>query len=150
MEQEDYPFKPGQKDQVRTFATGATRSQDSDRPDYEGYLSPLVIERFGSYMKKHRIQADGKVRDSDNWQLGMPLKVFAKGLLRHIVHFWTRHRGFIVHDPLAAESIQEDLCAIIFNAQGYLHQLLVKSEYTPPDDLDSSSYNSTFSGGFRG
>lgn len=111
-------------DDVRKFETGATRSADAMRDDPEGYLSPLVIDRFNDYMTKHRKQPDGSIRDSDNWQLGMSFASYAKGLWRHALHFWTRHRGWPVRDPLAAPDIQEDLCAIIFNAQGYLHQLL--------------------------
>lgn len=107
---------------ARKFATGATRSSDSGRDDPEGYLSPLVIDRFNEYMTKHRVQADGRVRDSDNWQKGMPLATYMKGLWRHVLHLWTRHRGFPVRDPGAAANLEEDLCAIIFNAQGYLHE----------------------------
>lgn len=109
---------------VRIFETGATRSNDALRDDPEGYLSPIVIDRFNQYMTRHRVQPDGRVRASDNWQLGMPLDTFVKGLWRHFLHLWTRHRGFPVRDSHAAEDIEEDLCAILFNAQGYLHELL--------------------------
>jgi len=115
-------------EQVRTFDTGATRSADADRPDYEGFLSPLVIERYGLYMQKHRMQADGTLRESDNWQKGLPLATYIKGLWRHFHHLWLRHRGWPVNDPKAAADIQEDLCAIWFNTQGYLHTLLVQDE----------------------
>lgn len=111
---------------IRKFETGATRSQDAGRPDYEGFLSPLVIERFGEYMSKHRRQADGSLRDSDNWQKGMPLASYMKGAWRHFMHWWQRHRGWPVRDPLAAKDIEEDLCALLFNVQGYLHELLKK------------------------
>jgi hypothetical protein len=110
--------------QVRNFDTGATRSPDSERIDPEGFLSPIVIERFCEYMAKHRRQPDGALRASDNWQKGLPLETYAKGLQRHQLHAWTRHRGFEVRDPQAAESIEEDLCAILFNASGYLFELL--------------------------
>ncbi len=113
---------------IRNFNTGATRSSDADRPDYEGYLSPLVIERYGAYMLKHQVQADGGIRSSDNWQNGMPLSSYVKGMWRHFHHFWMRHRSYEVADHLAAANIEEDLCAIMFNAQGYLHQLLLKKQ----------------------
>lgn len=112
------------KEAVRTFESGATRSSDEGRPDYDGYLSPLVIERFGEYMTKHRKQADGTLRDSDNWQKGMPLSTYVKGLYRHFMHFWARHRGWPVSDKQAAPTIEDDLCAMLFNVQGYLHTLL--------------------------
>jgi hypothetical protein len=47
-----------------------------------------------------------------------------KALWRHMLHAWTRHRGFKVRDPKATADLKEDLCAIIFNAQGALHELL--------------------------
>lgn len=109
---------------MREFETGATRNADADRIDPEGFLSPLVIERFCEYMAENRLQADGSIRDSDNWQKGIPLAVYMKGLWRHFLHLWTRHRGFAVNDPKAAVDIERDLCAVIFNAQGYLHELL--------------------------
>ena len=113
---------------MREFETGATRSPDVDRDDPEGFLSPIVIDRFNSYMTKHRKQADCKLRDSDNWQKGMPLGTYAKGLWRHFLHFWTRHRGWQVKDIGAATDIEEDLCAMLFNIQGYLHEI-IKGRY---------------------
>lgn len=109
---------------VREFETGAKRSADATRDDPEGFLSPLAIDRYCEYLNKHRAMPDGSVRDSDNWQLGMPLTAYAKGMWRHFLHFWTRHRGWPVRDPGASPNIEEDLCAIIFNAQGYLHELV--------------------------
>lgn len=81
-------------------------------------------------MNRHRKQEDGSLRDSDNWQRGMPYNTYIKGMWRHFLHFWTRHRGFIVTDPKAAMNIEEDLCAIIFNAQGYLHEILKERQRT--------------------
>lgn len=109
---------------VRNFETGATRSPDAARYDPEGFLSPLVIERFATYMNKHRVQSDGSLRDSDNWQKGLPLATYIKGLWRHFLHLWTRHRGYQPTDPGAAADIEEDCCAIMFNTMGYLHETL--------------------------
>jgi hypothetical protein len=118
--------KPDEADNgtVREFDTGATRTSSTGRYDPEGYMSPLVEERFCEYMLKHQYQADGTIRDSDNWQKGMPIRSYIKGLKRHLLHLWLRYRGHTPQDPKAAANIQEDLCAIIFNAQGYLHTLL--------------------------
>jgi len=115
---------PDKIDNMRKFATGATRNADDTRPDYEGFLCPLVLERFAEYMSKHRKQGDGNLRASDNWQKGIPLSAYMKGGLRHVMHWWQRHRGWVVKDPLAAADIEEDLCALMFNAQGYLHEIL--------------------------
>lgn len=132
------------KANLRRFVTGATRSPEAGRDDPEGFLSPLAIDRFNEYMTQHRVQADGTIRDSDNWQKGLPLATYMKGLLRHVLHLWTRHRGFPVRDPKAGKDIEEDLCAAWFNIQGYLHEVL-KAKLAPPsttvdpqDTLDAS------------
>lgn len=108
----------------RVFETGATRSPEQGRYDPEGYLSPVALERFCEYMHKHQRQADGTIRPSDNWQKGLPLATYMKGMLRHVLHLWARYRGFVVQDSKAAADMEEDLCAMIFNAQGMLHELL--------------------------
>jgi hypothetical protein len=114
------------KAEMRTFETGATRNVDLDKLDYEGFLSPLALERYAQYLHKHRFQADGKVRDSDNWQKGIPYNVYMKSLWRHFMDLWKLHRGF-----RAEEDIETALCAIMFNAQGYLHEYL-KNRITQP------------------
>ncbi len=106
---------------IRKFETGATRDTDNGKHDPEGFLSPLVINRFNEFMHSNRCQKNGSFRDSDNWQKGIPLPVYAKSLWRHFLDFWLHHRGFGYR---AKEPIQVALCAIIFNAAGYLHELL--------------------------
>ncbi len=116
---------------MREFESGATRDDDSTKPDYEGYLSPLVIERYGRYMTKHRKQSDGKLRDSDNWQKGIPLTAYMKSLWRHLIDAWAMHRD---PDPQYKDDddddcdMEEALCAIIFNASGYLHEYIKEKE----------------------
>jgi len=104
---------------TRTFATGATRDTEQDKPDYEGFLSPLVIVRFGKYMNKHRIQSDGTLRTSDNWQKGIPFEAYMKSGFRHFVDWWLEHRGHKSRDGL-----EDALCGLLFNVQGYLHEIL--------------------------
>lgn len=117
-----------QKPVMRAFRSGAIRSLDQTRIDPEGFLSPIVLERFSEYMNKHRLVADGSIRSSDNWQKGMPTETYMKGMWRHFLHLWTRHRNFRVVDPKAAANMEEDLCAMLFNIQGYLFELLKKSK----------------------
>jgi len=109
---------------VRSFLTGATRSSDAGRYDPEGFLSPIVIERFSEYMNRNRVLPNGNLRDSDNWQEGIPHSAYMKGLWRHFLHLWTRYRGFRVQDTEAAQDMEEDLCAVLFNAQGMLFEML--------------------------
>lgn len=109
---------------MRKFETGATRDSDENKPDYEGYYSPPVVEAFGRYMTRHRVQADGHLRDSDNWQRGIPLEAYMKSLFRHFVDAWRIHRG-------GAGDMEEALCAMLFNVQGYLHEYLKVFTYGP-------------------
>lgn len=104
---------------MRTFDTGATRDNDASKNDYEGFLSPLVIQAYGDYMHKNRLQADGKLRASDNWQKGIPKDAYMKSLWRHFLDVWTIHRGYERNVAL-----QEALCACLFNVMGYLHEEL--------------------------
>ena len=101
---------------MRTFETGATRDTDDNKLDFEGYLSPLVIERYGEYMHNNGTMIDGSRRASDNWQAGIPLTVYMKSLWRHFHAVWKGHR---------TEGVSEDdLCGVLFNAMGYLHELV--------------------------
>ena len=113
---------------MRKFNSGATRDDDNNKNDYEGFLSPLVIQEFGNYMNKHRKQADGKLRESDNWQKGIPFTAYIKSLWRHFLDLWFLHRGHNRFDAKDGHKItkKEALCAILFNVQGYLHEELKK------------------------
>ena len=109
---------------IRKFKTGATRDIEEGKFDYEGFLSPIGVERYAEYMHKHRLQSDGKIRESDNWQKGMPLTCYIKSMWRHFMDLWKEHRGF-----KSRNGIEDALCAIIFNAFGYLTELLKKRNY---------------------
>ena len=104
---------------MRTFNSVATRDSDNNKNDFEGFLSPQVIECFGNYMTKHRKQADGNIRDSDNWQKGIPKDAYIKSAFRHLLDWWKEHRGIKSKDGLI-----EALCALMFNVMGYLHETL--------------------------
>lgn len=103
---------------VRQFESGATRDTEEGKLDYEGFLSPIALGRFAQYMHKHRVQSDGSLRDSDNWQKGIPLDAYMKSMWRHFHDVWTLHRGY------GEGELEEALCALWFNVQGYLHERL--------------------------
>lgn len=103
---------------VRVFETGANRDSEDGKLDYEGFLSPLVLKRFAEYMHKNRYMRDGSLRDSDNWQKGIPFDVYMKSLFRHFMEVWTLHRK----GGTRAE-LEEALCGVLFNTMGYLHEL---------------------------
>lgn len=117
---------PGSIKAVRAFETGATRDTDTGKFGYEGFLSPLVLQRFAAFMHKHRVQSDGTLRDPDNWQRGIPCNVYADSLVRHLMEFWLAHRGYGVHPrgPRDPQDVEEVLCAVMFNVMGYLFEVL--------------------------
>jgi hypothetical protein len=104
---------------TQTFDTGATRNDSIEKLDFEGFLSPLALEALGAYMNYHRHLEDGSLRDSDNWQKGIPLTSYIKSLWRHFMAVWRAHRGLSTH-----EGIVFALAGVLFNAQGYLHEYL--------------------------
>lgn len=103
----------------RSFGTGAYRDTDEGKYDYEGFLSPAVIERYATYMNKHRMQSNGELRASDNWQKGIPKYVYLKSAWRHFFDVWKEHRGIPTK-----EGLEDALCALMFNVMGYLHEVL--------------------------
>ena len=107
---------------MRTFESGATRDTDTTKHDPEGFNSPLVEKRFCQYMTTHRVQVDGSVRASDNWQKGIPRDAYMKSLLRHVHDLWRHHDGYA--DEAVDQDIESVLCAIRFNVNGYLFEVL--------------------------
>lgn len=108
----------------RYFEGGAYRDLDENKLDYEGFLSPAVLKRYAEYMHKNRKQSDGEMRDSDNWQSGIPKDVYMKSMWRHFFEVWTMHRDALGNGDLAdtPKEMQEALCALAFNVMGYLFE----------------------------
>ncbi len=104
---------------MRTFDSGATRNSDDDKLDYEGFLNPLVLEMYASYMHRNRFLETGEVRGSDNWQLGLPLDVVMKSAYRHFQDWHLEHRGYE-----SREGVKDALCGLLFNVQSYLLTVL--------------------------
>ena len=111
---------------MRRFETGATRDDETEKPEYSGFNSPLVERRFGIYMHTHRKQADGQLRSASNWKKGIPKDAYQESLHRHFIDLWLHRDGF----PLVAteSDIENVLCAIRFNVNGMLHEVL-KEKY---------------------
>ena len=107
---------------VRTFHTGATRDSNVGKPDYSGFNCPLVEKRFGSYMHLHRHQSDGSLRASDNWKKGIDKEAYRESLHRHFVDLWLHLDGY--PEEAVDSDIESVLCAIRFNVNGMLHEIL--------------------------
>lgn len=107
---------------MRTFKTGATRDTAVGKPQYHGYISWKALRRFGAYMLRHQTQADGRLREADNWKKGIPEAAYVDSLCRHTVEF-----NDAVEDGRFEEA-EELACAIWFNVQGFLHERLKKEK----------------------
>lgn len=107
---------------MRTFKSGATRNNNEGKLDFESFLSPIVIEAYAKYMHKNRMQADGKLREGDNWQKSFGDKHFEvcmKSLFRHFHDLWMEHRGY-----KSREGLEDAINGILFNTMAYYHQYL--------------------------
>jgi hypothetical protein len=120
------------KPEMRSFEGGATRNTDDGKLDYEGFLSPFALKAYCEYLDKHRVQADGKLRDSDNWQSGFGPGVCMKSLLRHTWDAWMIHRGGVVLEDGKVVSKKDALCAAAFNIFSQLHDMEKPEVETPP------------------
>ena len=109
---------------MRKFDTGATRDNNENKLSFIKALCPLVLKRYVEYIGKHRKQADGDMRDWDNWKQGIPKDVYIDSKGRHFIDTWLHYEGYgqeAVHDD-----IEDILCAELFNTMGFLHEILVK------------------------
>lgn len=128
-EEEPTMFRPARmlysNGPVRTFPTGATRDTDANKLDFEGFLSPLALQAFAEYMHANRVQSDGTLRSSDNWQKGIPLDAYMKSMWRHFFAVWSTYRDAIGFEGGEYQDIQiTNLCALLFNVQGMLHEMV--------------------------
>jgi len=111
---------------MREFDTGATRNDNAEKFGITGFRSRYADEAYYAYMHGHRMQADGVLRDPDNWKKGMPIETYYEGLDRH------HHDVFSIHESGQAFRRNEDggevgledaLAAMLFNITGLLHEI---------------------------
>lgn len=108
---------------MRRFETGANRDQNTTKVNYMGHISPLVTHEYGKYMHACRALPDGSFRDAENWKLGMPINVWLESLVRHMEDVKLIADGY--PDVATTPDMKKALCAVLFNAQGLLYQILV-------------------------
>lgn len=116
----------------RVFDTGASRDVDEHKLDPEGFMSVPALHRFWEYMHAHRVLVGQReLRESDNWQRGIPKSVYIKSLWRHFFDVWAEMRGF-----RSREGIENALCGMLFNTFGLLHVLLVERGFMERSEVD--------------
>ena len=116
---------PGRKEStMRKFDSGATRDTIEGKLSYVRGLSPIVLKLYMQYLDAHRLQADGKKRDFDNWKLGIEKDAYLDGLGRHFWDVWLLCHGYPTEDNHGPVELKSALCAIMFNSMGMLYELL--------------------------
>lgn len=117
---------------MRTFDGGATRHSADGKLSYHRFLSPRVLRSYAQWMDSHRFQADGSLRDPDNWKRGMPKEVYFDSLVRHVM--WAaeaieqgRYDIYVPEDGKYVY-VRDLLHAVMFNAMGWLLEDLIERE----------------------
>ena len=113
---------------IRQYSSGATRDTDVGKLSYVKALSPIVLQRYVQYLDAHRKQSDGSMREFDNWKNGIPEDTYLDGIGRHFVAAWLLAQGYPASDNHGPVNLQDTLCAIIFGASGWLHEILKKEK----------------------
>lgn len=114
-----YPYLGTRRKEKMREVFGASVARGEER----SLLEPNVLEAFGRYMHKHRLLEDGTLRPSDNWQLGIPKDAYMSSAWRHFLDWHLEHRGY-----KSREGLEDALCALLFNVQGYLFEVLKEHE----------------------
>ena len=111
---------------MRQFESGAARDSDDhpEKPSYFKALSPIVLREYVKYLGRHRTLPDGSKRDWDNWKSGIPMDVYADGLLRHSWAVWLILQGFKAYDNHGEVNLKDSLCGVLFGTMGMLHEIL--------------------------
>jgi hypothetical protein len=96
-------------------------------------------------MHAHRVQADGNVREANNWKKGMSPEVYLESMFRHVMDLWILQEGgsFIDVNTDEGFQVEEALCAIMFNAEGMLHEILKDQDSLVYRDGDSLATRAT-------
>lgn len=125
---------------AREFTTGAKRDTEEGKLRFHAALSPYALEAWVDYCRRHNNQVH---RCEENWKRGMPLESFISSHFRHAHHWWKMHDTTLGNGDLTEgerRELIEALCAVLFNAHGYLHELTkpgerqMLNEHTNPTD----------------
>jgi FMN phosphatase YigB (HAD superfamily) len=131
---------------MRIFESGATRDTSDGKLNYVKALSPIVLKRYVEYLGQHRQQADGGLRDWDNWKQGIPIDTYLDSLGRHFWAVWMLNHGYSVNDNHGQVDIESSLCGVIFNSMGMLYELLKQKQKITKIYLDMDGVLTNFRG----
>jgi hypothetical protein len=107
---------------MRTFESGATRNSDEGKPQYARIGDPSIDKAYAAYMNSQRVQADGKLRDPDNWKKGIDMSSYLDSQRRHWHDVWFHMTGR--GDEAEEKDLVTALCALKFNVDGMLYEVL--------------------------
>lgn len=110
--------------EIRTFESGANRNSAQGKLDGEGFNNPLVDVIFDCYMHRHRKLQDGTMRDSDNWQKGIPKRELVKSGYRHYLDVRLLERGYTPR-----ENVWEALGGARFNISALMLEEALKAGF---------------------
>jgi hypothetical protein len=119
---------------LRGFTSGATRDTGEGKLAFHGFLSPSVIHQYARYMNMNRLQSDGKLRDSDNWQKGIPMPVYVESEWRHHFDFWSEAMAYLKDQGFDRRELMAAACGALFNIMGFIHEWLKENPEVRFDD----------------
>ena len=128
--------QPKPTPKIRQFDSGATRDTAEGKLSYVRILSPIALRRYVEYMNFHAKQSDGTMREPDNWKSGFPIETYLDSLGRHLVAVWLLQQGFTETDNHGLVTLEDSLCGIIFNAMGWLHEILKEQQKKSEEKIE--------------
>jgi hypothetical protein len=113
---------------LRVFPTGAIRDDNHNKYEYAKALDPRVLRAYLAFLHRHAEMPDGSYRPVDNWKKGMG-ETFIDSLVRHVMDLWELDHYGESYRPENGEPVNmvDALCAVIFNAHGWLYEHLKAS-----------------------
>jgi hypothetical protein len=95
-----------------------TKDSGEDKLEFSRFFSSKVLRRRAEFMRKYN-----SLKTPDSWKKGIPEIEYVASLFRHFMDIWSFYEAGRVECD-----IRESLCALMFNAEGLLHEILKDDE----------------------